>query len=149
MKASNTGAGDGFGLSVTLSGNSLAVGAYGEDGDGIGGRSSKWWVIGNSGAVYVFTRSGSTWSQQAFIKASNTGSVDQFGWKVSLDGDLLIVAAADQYLSSTVEGEDSLAIGINGNQSDDSASGSGAGLRIPSCRDDLEPAGLCEGLQYR
>lgn len=126
VKASNTGAGDGFGLSVTLSGNSLAVGAYGEDGDGIGVDPVNGGVIGNSGAVYVFTRSGSTWSQQAFIKAFNTGSVDQFGWKVSLDGDLLIVAAADQYLSSTVEGEDSLAIGINGNQSDDSASGSGA-----------------------
>ena len=60
VKASNTGAGDRFGTSVSMSrdGNSLAVGAINEDGG-----------TENSGAVYVFTRSSTTWSQQAYIKA--------------------------------------------------------------------------------
>ena len=33
----------------------------------------------NSGAAYVFVRSGTTWSQQAYLKASNTGARDDFG----------------------------------------------------------------------
>ena len=86
VKASNTGAGDRFGTSVSMSrgGNSLAVGAINEDGG-----------TENSGAVYVFTRSSTTWSQQAYIKASNAGSGDLFGISVSLsnDGNSLAVGA--------------------------------------------------------
>jgi hypothetical protein len=76
----------------------------------------------NSGAVYVFSRTGSTWSQQAYVKASNTGEKDegdQFGYSVSVsgDGNTLAVGAI---------GEDSASTGINGNQKDNSAAGSGA-----------------------
>jgi hypothetical protein len=118
IKASNTGSDDLFGQSVALSGDTLAVGADGE-------RSSATGVNGDqaannairAGAVYVFTRSGETWSQQAYIKASNTESNEHFGTNIALSGDLLAVG---------VPKEDSSATGINGNQADNTALGSGA-----------------------
>ena len=113
IKASNTGSGDTFGVSVSLSGdgNTLAVGADRENSDatGIGGPDND--LASNSGAVYVFTRSGSAWSQQAYIKASNTGADDEFGVSVSLsnDGNTLAVGALH---------EDGNAIGIDGADND-------------------------------
>ena len=122
FKASNTNSSDWFGESVSLSrdGRTLAVGASGEDSNatGINGDQNNSYAA-NSGAVYVFVRNGNSWSQQAFIKASNTGARDGFGSEVSLsdDGNTLAVSAP---------GEDSGATGVNGNQNDDSVSGSGA-----------------------
>jgi hypothetical protein len=122
VKASNTGAGDHFGSSIALSadGNTLAVGAPEEDSNatGVSGNQSDD-SAGTSGAVYLFTRSGSAWSQQAYVKASNTGAGDHFGSSVALsaDGNTLAVSAT---------GEASNATGIGGNQSDDSAGESGA-----------------------
>jgi hypothetical protein len=122
VKASNTGAGDFFGRSVALSadGSTLAVGAVGEasNATGVNGNQSDNSASG-SGAVYVFTRTGSTWAQQAYVKASNSSFGDFFGRSVALsaDGSTLAVGA---------DGEDSNATGVNGNQSDNSASGSGA-----------------------
>ena len=124
VKASNTGADDQFGGSVALSadGNTLAVGAIWEasNATGInvpGGQTDN--SAGSSGAVYVFTRSGASWTQQAYVKASNTGASDEFGYSVALsaDGNTLAVGA---YL------EDSNATGVNGDQTDNSASASGA-----------------------
>jgi cysteine-rich repeat protein len=122
VKASNTNPHDYFGSSVALSadGMTLAVGAFGEDSaaTGIGGYEGD-----NSatyaGAVYIFTRNGTTWSQQAYVKASNTGANDLFGTSVALstDGTTLAVSAY---------GEASAATGITGNQSDNSASAAGA-----------------------
>jgi len=70
---------DYFGWSVTLSenGNTLAVGAYSDDNSG--GISA--------GSVYVFTRSGSTWTQQARLQANDAAASDQFGYSVSLSAD--------------------------------------------------------------
>ncbi len=129
VKASNTGSGDRFfgsgdqfGSSVSLSadGNTLAVGAIEEasNATGIDGDQTNNWVLG-SGAVYVFGRSGGTWAQQAYVKASNTGPDDSFGSAVSLssDGNTLAVVASR---------EDSNATGIGGNQTDNEASDSGA-----------------------
>ncbi|MCZ8221982.1 MAG: integrin [Acidovorax sp.] len=123
VKASDTGATlNWFGHSVALSGdgNTLAVGAHLEDSNatGIGGNQADSSAV-NSGAVYVFTRSGSTWSQQAYVKASNTGVNDNFGYSVALssDGNTLAVGA---------NVEDSNATGIGGSQTDNSASNSGA-----------------------
>src|SRR6185436_7374739 len=72
-----------------------------------------------SGAVYVFTRSGTTWIQQAYVKASNTEANDQFGYSVALsaNGSTLAVGAIK---------EDSKATGIGGDEADNSALGSGA-----------------------
>ena len=119
IKASNTGAGDRFGLSVALSGDTLAVGAELEDSNatGINGNQADN-SAGSSGAVYVFKRdSTGTWSQEAYIKASNTDSDDQFGSSVALVGDTLVVGAF---------GEDSNTTGIDGDQADNSVSFSGA-----------------------
>jgi hypothetical protein len=97
LKASNTGAGDQFGFAVAIDGDTIAVGAFGEDsaatgidGDGLNN------AAGTSGAVYVFTRQSGVWSQQAYIKASNTGANDQFGIGVSVDGDTLVVGAQSE-----------------------------------------------------
>jgi len=116
IKASNTGSGDEFGFAVSLSaaGNTLAVGARTEDGDGLDQNSD---AIGTSGAVYVFERSGTTWSQQAYVKASNTGVDDQFGNAVALSGNTLAVGA---------HGEASAATRIDGNQADNTAPKAGA-----------------------
>ncbi len=131
IKASNSGEGANFGSSVVLSGdgNTMAVAAYYEASaaTGINGNQNDR-SIPEAGAVYIFARTGSTWSQQAYIKASNTGTAavgngfaegDQFGYSIALssDGNTLAVGAI---------GEDSNATGINGNQADNSANQSGA-----------------------
>lgn len=123
VKASNSDPDDDFGRSVSLSadGNTLVVGAIGEESDanGIGGDQSDNSIAADAGAVYVYSRSGSTWSQQAYIKASNSGLTQNFGFAVSLSGDASTLAVG-------AFGEKSGADGIDGNQADTSASFSGA-----------------------
>ncbi len=60
---------------------------------------------------------GTTWSQQAYLKASNTGAEDVFGWSVATSGNLVVVGALGEYSNAT---------GVNGNQTDNSAAFSGA-----------------------
>ncbi len=122
LKASNTEASDRFGQSVALSGDTLVVAAYQEESNatGVNGNEADN-SAGDSGAVYVFTRTGTTWSQQAYLKASNTGAGDQFGHSVALSGDTLVVGASE---------EDSNATGVNGNEADNSAGNSGAAYVI-------------------
>ena len=136
LKASNTGAGDQFGYSVAVSGDTVVVGAWAE-------RSNATGVSGNqadntaatSGAAYVFVRSGATWTQQAYLKASNTGAGDQFGQSVAVSGDTVVAGAT---------GEDSNATGVDGNQADNSASFSGAAYVFvqPNVTITSSPAGL-------
>ena len=131
IKASNPGQSYRFGFVVSLSqdGNTLAVSAYFEASaaKGINGDQNDK-SIPQAGAVYVFTRSGTTWSQQAYVKASNTGEAavgkqpskgDQFGFSIGLsaDGNTLAVGAIS---------EDSGAKGIDGDQNDNSQPSSGA-----------------------
>jgi hypothetical protein len=131
VKASNTGLTDSFGNFVALSGDgdTLAVSAYfeGSAAKGVNGNQDDD-SIPQAGAVYVFTRDDGTWSQQAYLKASNTGEAgrgdalgdgDQFGFSLTLsdDGDTLAVSAIT---------EDSGAPGINGDQSDNSEASAGA-----------------------
>ncbi|MZI94809.1 hypothetical protein F9817_16655 [Vibrio sp. CAIM 722] len=105
LKASNTGAGGYFGYSVSLSGdgNTLAVGASREDNGATGvitddSETTDSSTASESGAVYLFNQDGSSWSQTAYIKASNTGAGDYFGVKVALnsDGSTLAVAATNE-----------------------------------------------------
>ncbi|MBL8695050.1 MAG: FG-GAP repeat protein [Planctomycetes bacterium] len=118
LKASNTEPGDIFGTSVAVFGDTIVVGAPGEDSaaTGVNGDQTAD-TLPSAGAAYVFIRSGSTWTQQAYLKASNTQNLDQFGYAVDISGDTAIVGA---YL------EDSNATGINGNQSDNGALDAGA-----------------------
>lgn len=118
LKASNTGQADYFGWSVAISGDTAVVGAYQEDSSatGINGDQANN-ASSRSGAAYVFVRNGSEWTQQAYLKASNTGSADQFGYSVAASGDTVVVGA---------NWEASNASGINGNQSNNSLTTSGA-----------------------
>jgi hypothetical protein len=131
IKASNTGSGDHFGNAVALSadGNTLAVAAFWESSraTGINGDQNDN-SIPQAGAVYVFTRTGSTWTQQAYIKASNTGNAgvgdvpgegDQFGFSLALSGN-------GNTLAVGAPSEDSSAAGVNGNQADEGANTAGA-----------------------
>ena len=117
LKASNAGIDDRFGF-VALSGDTLLVGASREDSDAVGvngdqnnDRAS------DSGAAYIFVRGGTNWSQQAYLKASNTSAADRFGWAMSLSGDTAVVGA---------HWEDSNATGVNGDQTNNAAVDSGA-----------------------
>jgi hypothetical protein len=122
VKASTTEADRFFGRAIALSAdsNTLAVGAHLESSEavGIGGDQANS-MASNSGAVFVFNRDGGSWSQLAYVKASNTGVEDEFGFAVALsaDGNTLAVGATD-------EGSD--AVGINGDQADNTAPDSGA-----------------------
>src|SRR6476660_2748619 len=55
--------------------------------------------------------------QQDYIKASNTGADDRFGYLIAFSGDTLVVGAPN---------EDSNANGVNGNQTNDNSTDSGA-----------------------
>jgi hypothetical protein len=118
IKASNTGGSDYFGFSVDIDGDTIVVGAYLEDSvaTGINGDDTDD-TAGASGAAYVFKRSGSTWSQEAYLKPSNTQAGDHYGYRVAVDGDTVVVGA--RYESSN-------ATGVNGDDSNDLASDSGA-----------------------
>ena len=82
IQASDIEAGDFFGYSVSISGDTVVVGAFGEDTGASG-----------AGAAYIFTRSGTTWTQQAKIQASDLQVSDQFGMSVGIYGDTVVVGA--------------------------------------------------------
>lgn len=125
LKPSNSDSGDNFGDSVALSGDTLVVGSTYESSNarGIdGNQTSNTGPQANnaavdSGAVYVFVRTGNVWTQQAYIKSSNSEAEDEFGGSVSLSGDTLVVGASL---------EDSNAKVVDGDQQDNTASKSGA-----------------------
>lgn len=127
IKASNTGSlsateGDFFGASVSISGDGtrIVVGAYGEQSNGTGIDSNQSDnSLRQSGAAYVFVRSGTTWSQESYVKASNTGANDCFGRVVTISAD-------GTHFAVSADGESSNATGINQNQADDSAFAAGA-----------------------
>ena len=86
LTASDAALGDDFGRSVSISGDTVVVGAIGDDDVGtIFG--------GNSGSAYVFVRSGTIWTQQAKLTASDAAELDQFGISVSISGDTALVGA--------------------------------------------------------
>ncbi|MFZ5862877.1 MAG: FG-GAP repeat protein, partial [Nitrospirota bacterium] len=123
VKAANTEAADGFGGAVAVSGDgdTMVVGATGEDSSatGIDGPAGNNGAL-NAGAVYVYTRDTlDVWTQQAYVKASNTETEDGFGRAVAVsgDGDTVVVGAT---------GEDSSATGIDGTEGDNNAIDSGA-----------------------
>jgi len=111
IKASNTFAFDLFGSFVALSvdGNTLAVGAYYESGDMSGAHGDA--AFASSGAAYVFSRTGTSWAQQGYIKAANAGAGDFFGIYLSLSGsgDTLAVGAFfERSASAATPADDSL-----------------------------------------
>jgi len=122
IKASNTGEADGFGsaLAISSDGNTLAVGAPFEDSGsaGIDGEETNN-MLENSGAVYIFRRSGDTWIQKNYVKASNPDANDEFGSSLAMSafGATLAVGAVN---------EDSGATLADGDQIDNTMEQSGA-----------------------
>jgi hypothetical protein len=78
----DSGAGDCFGYSISLSGDTALIGSYKDDDNGI-----------DSGSAYVFTRIGTTWTQQAKLLASDGKKGNWFGISVSLDGATALIGA--------------------------------------------------------
>ena len=113
LKASNTEADEWFGYRVSVDGNVIVVGAWHEDSvaTGVNGNQADNSTL-DSGAAYVFRRTGGVWAQEAYLKASNTEASDQFGRSVSVSGDVIVVGAW---------AEDSAATGVNGSQADNAA----------------------------
>src|SRR5262249_49757886 len=114
----NTEAGDIFSISVAASGDTVVVGAYREGSNATGVNGDGYFNFApESGAAYVFVRNGTNWTQQAYLKASNTESGDQFGVSEALAVDTLLVGAHCEASNAT---------GVNGNQNDNSAQNAGA-----------------------
>lgn len=115
LKPNVIGTEDRFGWSVAISDNTILVGAPGEDSGttGVDGDASNGSVL-DSGAAYVFGRSESAWVQHHYLKASNPGEDDRFGWSLAIANDVLVVGAVS---------EDS---GAADDQSDNGTEGSGA-----------------------
>ncbi|HET7541491.1 MAG TPA: FG-GAP repeat protein, partial [Polyangiaceae bacterium] len=82
LTANDGAASDFFGKALAASGDTLLVGAYGDDDQGI-----------DSGSAYVFVRNGGTWSLQQKLLASDGASGDAFGYAVALSGDIALVGA--------------------------------------------------------
>jgi hypothetical protein len=93
LMASDAVFGDNFGVSVAISadGNTALIGAANEDTS----------PNTNNGAAYVFTRSGTTWTQQVKLVASDAASNDSFGREVSIssNGDTALVASPNESTS--------------------------------------------------
>ena len=79
LTALDAAASDQFGKSVSISGDTAIVGVELDD--------------GSTGSAYIFVRSGTTWTQEAKLTASDAASFDQFGTSVSISGDTVIVGA--------------------------------------------------------
>ena len=89
LTASDAANNDKFGISVSLYDNYLLVGSYQDDD-----------TVENSGSVYVFTRSGTTWTQQTKLTASDPGNNDRFGISVSLYNNFAVIGAYQDDVSS-------------------------------------------------
>jgi hypothetical protein len=83
LTASDGGAGEELGFSVAIGGDTIAVGAPGDD---VGANA-------NQGSAYAFVRSGGVWSDQQKLTASDGGVADGFGWSVAIGGDTIAVGA--------------------------------------------------------
>ena len=75
-------AGDRFGISVDVSGDTALVGAISGDG-----------LVANSGSAYVFVRSGTSWSGEQELTAADGAAGDNFGRDIALDGDNALIGA--------------------------------------------------------
>jgi len=83
LTAADGAANDAFGYNVAIDGNYVVVGVYGDD---IGANTDQ-------GSAYVFLRSGTTWTQQAKLVASDGASGDFFGGAVAIDFTRAVIGA--------------------------------------------------------
>ncbi|MEA3287611.1 MAG: fibronectin type III domain-containing protein, partial [Candidatus Marinimicrobia bacterium] len=78
--------GDEFGWSIDVDGDYAIVGAPKDDDR-----------YESSGSAYIFKRTGSAWTQSCKLNAGDPGSSDNFGWSVSIDGDIAVVGAQNDH----------------------------------------------------
>src|SRR5262249_57406747 len=90
--AADGAANDGFGFSVALSGDTVMVGAGGDD---IGANADQ-------GSAYVFVRSGGVWTQRQKLTAADGAAGDAFGISVAISGDTVVVGAHGDAIGSNV-----------------------------------------------
>jgi len=82
LTASDGAAADNFGASVAIAGDTIVVGAHGEDDNGT-----------SSGSAYVFTHTGTIWTEQAKLTGRDVAANDNFGWSVAIAGNTIVVGA--------------------------------------------------------
>ena len=85
MTAADAAAFDHFGNSVAISGDTAVIGAMLDDDGGVSDR----------GSVYVFRRSGTSWSREQKLTAPDASRGDNFGSSVAISGNTVIVGAWD------------------------------------------------------
>ena len=110
------------GLALNKTGTSLAIGTIWNSSSnlGVSSDSNNSGSLTQAGAVYFYTKSGSSWAKTSFLKAPNTGSSDQFSVSIAMDetGATMVVGAAK---------ESSNATGVAGTgQANNGTSGAGA-----------------------
>jgi hypothetical protein len=93
LTASDGGAGDNFGNSVSISGDYAVVGSP---------KASSTWVL--QGAAYIFVRSGTNWVQQAKLTAADGIIGDYFATSVSINGDYVIAGAPNARINYANQG---------------------------------------------
>ncbi|MDX1959316.1 MAG: hypothetical protein SFU98_12125 [Leptospiraceae bacterium] len=102
-----------YAQSVSISGDTIVVGAYGENSNQStitnGTTSSSNTSFNDSGAAYVYRRTGIEWIQEAFLKASNPNTADNFGQSVSISGDIIVVGSYREDSNQTTVTNGSLA----------------------------------------
>ena len=94
LAAGDPGFSDQLGWSVAIEGDTVLAGAWGDDHSGLTG----------AGSAYVFSRSGTTWTQQAKLTAGDAEDSDTFGWAVSVSGDTALIGALYDVLAGGVSG---------------------------------------------
>ena len=82
LESSDIESGDAFGISTSISGDTVVIGAYGEGDPGT-----------NSGAAYVFTRTNGVWTEQQKLESSDIEDGDVFGVSTSISGDTVVIGA--------------------------------------------------------
>jgi hypothetical protein len=93
LTASDGVAYDSFGSAVSVSGTTAVIGAINHAVNS----------YGQAGAAYVFVQSGSTWSQQAELTASDYGTADWFGFSVSVSGATAVIGAPDHTVGAILQ----------------------------------------------
>ncbi len=93
LTASDGATDDYFGWAAAVSGDTVVVGAYHDD---VGTNVDQ-------GSVYVFTRSGSTWTQEATLTASDGAAHDYLGYSLAITGDTVVVGASGDDIGANAD----------------------------------------------
>ena len=94
LTASDKGSSDQFGISCAIYGDAIAVGAHRTDDSG----------TGDNGRIYIFTKSGTTWTETQQLNASDKGNDDNFGYTCAMHENTLVVGTRWDNIPTNNEG---------------------------------------------